>query len=149
MKAEGGVGGLEAVLCRVRGAENTAIGYDGIAGSNSQTGQIDIGRFSLENVDQLSLSNGQSDNIFQSARFFGSAGLLNIQTLTPKFKESEALRLTAIMKAGSWGLVNPALWVDYKLSQKWAVSINGEWLSANGRYPYTLVYVYDKSLSYK
>lgn len=149
VKDYGGIGGLKTVSLRSLGAEHTAIGYDGIAVSNSQTGQIDIGRFSLENVDQLSLSNGQSDNIFQSARFFGSAGLLNIQTLTPKFKESEALRLTAIMKAGSWGLVNPALWVDYKLSQKWAVSINGEWMSANGRYPYTLVYGDDNSMTSK
>ena len=44
---------------------------------------VDIGRFSLENVDRLMLSNGQSDQIFQPARFFASAGILNIQTLTP------------------------------------------------------------------
>ena len=149
VKDYGGIGGLKTVSLRSLGAEHTAIGYDGIAVSNSQTGQIDIGRFSLENVDQLSLANGQSDQIFQSARFFASAGLLNIQTITPQFKEKETIRLTALMKAGSWGLANPALWIDYKLSKKWALSVNGEWMSANGRYPYTLVYGDNNSLTSK
>lgn len=45
------------------------MGYDGIAVTDCQTGQVDIGRFSLENVDRLMLSNGQSDQIFQPARF--------------------------------------------------------------------------------
>ena len=140
VKDYGGIGGLKTVSIRSLGAEHTAIGYDGIAITNSQTGQIDIGRFSLENVDRISLSNGQSESIFQSARFFASAGLLNIQTLAPEFRAEEKFRATALVKAGSWGLVNPALWLDYKLSPKWTLGINGEWMSANGRYPYTLYY---------
>ena len=53
VKDYGGVGGLKTVSLRSLGAEHTAVGYDGIAITNSQTGQIDIGRYSLENVDQL------------------------------------------------------------------------------------------------
>ena len=140
VKDYGGIGGLKTISIRSLGAEHTAVGLDGIAITNSQTGQIDIGRFSLENVDQLSLSNGQSENIFQPARFFASAGLLNIQTIAPVFKKDEKFRTTALLKAGSWGLINPALWIDYKLSTKWTMSVNGEWMSANGRYPYTLSY---------
>ncbi len=83
VKDYGGIGGLKTVSIRSLGAQHTAVGYDGIAITDCQTGQIDIGRFSLDNVDQLSLSNGQSDNIFQPARFFASAGILDIQTLTP------------------------------------------------------------------
>ncbi len=149
VKDYGGIGGLKTVSLRSLGAEHTAIGYDGIAVSNSQTGQIDIGRFSLENVDRLSLSNGQSDYIFQSARFIASAGLLNIQTLAPQFKNNETIHATALVKGGSWGLINPALWVDYKLSDKWSIGVNGEWMSANGRYPYTLHYGNDDALSSK
>ncbi|MFK1730410.1 TonB-dependent receptor domain-containing protein [Bacteroides fragilis] len=88
VKDYGGIGGLKTVSLRSLGAEHTAVGYDGITISDCQTGQIDIGRFSLDNVDRLSLSNGQSDNIFQPARFFASAGILNIQTLTPQFKDN-------------------------------------------------------------
>ena len=68
VKDYGGIGGLKTVSLRSLGAEHTAVGYDGITISDCQTGQIDIGRFSLDNVDRLSLSNGQSDNIFQIGR---------------------------------------------------------------------------------
>ena len=60
VKDYGGIGGLKTVSLRSLGAEHTAVGYDGITISDCQTGQIDIGRFSLDNVNRLSLSNGQS-----------------------------------------------------------------------------------------
>lgn len=140
VKDYGGIGGLKTVSLRSLGAEHTAVGYDGITISDTQTGQIDIGRFSLDNVDRISLSNGQSDNIFQPARFFASAGILNIQTLTPRFKKDEQTHVNASFKTGSWGLVNPALLIEQKLGNRWALSVNGEWMSADGRYPYTMHY---------
>ena len=82
VKDYGGVGGLKTISIRSMGAEHTAVGYDGIAITNSQTGQIDMGRCSLANVNAWSLSNGQSENIFQSAHLFTSAGLVNRKTLT-------------------------------------------------------------------
>ena len=89
VKDYGGIGGLKTVSIRSLGAQHTAVGYDGITLTDCQTGQIDIGRFSLDNVDRLSLNNGQSDNIFQPARFSASAGILNIQTLTPLFTKGK------------------------------------------------------------
>ncbi len=140
VKDYGGVGGLKTVSLRSLGAQHTAVGYDGITLSDCQTGQIDIGRFSLEHVDRLSLSNGQSDNIFQPARFFASAGVLNIQTLTPHFKKEESTHVVASFKTGSWGLVNPALLIEQRLNHRWSLSASGEWMSADGYYPYTLRY---------
>lgn len=98
VKDYGGIGGLKTVSIRSLGAQHTAVGYDGIAITDCQTGQIDIGRFSLDNVDQLSLSNGQSDNIFQPARFFASAGILDIQTLTPRFEKGKRTNISATFK---------------------------------------------------
>ncbi|WP_455586816.1 TonB-dependent receptor plug domain-containing protein [Bacteroides sp.] len=140
VKDYGGIGGLKTVSLRSLGAQHTAVGYDGITLTDCQTGQIDIGRFSLDNVDRLSLNNGQSDNIFQPARFFASAGLLNIQTLTPRFKENKKTNVSGSFKTGSWGLVNPSLMIEQQLSKKWALSANGEWMSADGHYPFTLYY---------
>lgn len=140
VKDYGGIGGLKTVSLRSLGAEHTAVGYDGITLTDCQTGQIDISRFSLDNVDRLSLSNGQSDNIFQPARFFASAGILNIQTLTPGFREGKPTNLSAALKGGSWGLINPSLTVEQKLSKRWALSASGEWMHADGQYPYTLYY---------
>ena len=127
VKDYGGIGGLKTVSIRSLGAQHTAVGYDGIAITDCQTGQIDIGRFSLDNVDQLSLSNGQSDNIFQPARFFASAGILDIQTLTPRFEKGKRTNISAAFKTGSWGLVNPSILLEQQLSPQWTVSANGEW----------------------
>lgn len=149
VKDYGGIGGLKTVSLRSLGAEHTAVGYDGIAVSDCQTGQIDIGRFSLDKIDRLSLSNGQSDNIFQPARFFAAAGLLNIQTLTPQFTESKRTNVIGTFKTGSWGLVNPSVLVEQQLNNRWAVSANAEWMSADGRYPYTLYYGEDADLTSK
>ena len=140
VKDYGGIGGLKTISIRSLGAQHTAVGYDGITLTDCQTGQIDLGRFSLDNVDQLSLSNGESDNIFQPARFFASAGILNIQTLTPRFEDGKHTNISASFKTGSWGLVNPSLLLEQRISRKWTVSANGEWMSSDGHYPYTLYY---------
>ncbi len=140
VKDYGGIGGLKTISLRSLGTQHTAVGYDGITLTDCQTGQIDIGRFSLENVDRLSLSNGQSDNIFQPARFFASAGVMNIQTLTPHFTTKRCTRVHATLKGGSFGLINPSLLLEQKLSNNWSVSAAGEWMQADGRYPFTLHY---------
>ena len=64
----GGIGGLKTVSVRNLGAAHTAVSYDGVVVSNSQAGQIDIGRFSLDNVSSLSLAIGQDENLLQPAR---------------------------------------------------------------------------------
>ena len=140
VKDYGGIGGLKTVSIRSLGAQHTAVSYDGITVSDCQTGQVDIGRFSLNNVARLSLNNGQSDNIFQPARFFASAGILNIQTLTPHFKEDKPTNIAAEFKTGSWRLVNPSLFLEQQLNKKWSMTANGEWMSSDGHYPFTLRY---------
>ena len=140
VKDYGGIGGLKTISVRSLGANHTAVSYDGITLTDCQTGQIDLGRFSLENVDLLSLNNGQSDNIFQPARQFASASVLNIQTLRPHFEATKNLNGKVSMKIGSFGLLNPSLWLNGKINSKISVSLSTEWLSADGKYPYTLHY---------
>ena len=140
VKDYGGVGGLKTVSVRSLGAQHTAIGYDGIAVTDCQTGQIDIGRFSLENVDRVALSNGQDNNIFQPARFFASAGILHIETLAPKFEDGKSTHFHAKVKTGSWGLANPSFRLEQKLGRKWALAGDAEWMSSDGHYPFTLSY---------
>ena len=140
VKDYGGIGGLKTISLRSLGAEHTVVSYDGVAISDCQTGQIDIGRFSLDNIDRLTVSNGQTDNIFQPARLFASAGQLNIQTLTPSFKKDKSTNAYVSLKSGSWGLINPSLRIEHKSSEKWLYSFNSEWMSADGKYPYTMHY---------
>ena len=61
-KDYGGIGGLKTVSVRNMGAAHTAVSYDGVVVSNCQAGQIDIGRFSLDNVSVLSLNIGQPED---------------------------------------------------------------------------------------
>ena len=87
VKDYGGIGGLKTVSIRNMGAAHTAVSYDGVAVSNCQAGQIDIGRFSLDNVSMLSLAIGQSEDLLQSARLYASAGVLGIETEKPHFDD--------------------------------------------------------------
>jgi len=140
VKDYGGIGGLKTISVRSLGGNHTAVSYDGITLTDNQTGQIDLGRFSLDNVDMISLNSGQSDNIFQPARLFASASVLNIHTLSPVFEKDKRINGKVSMKAGSFGMVNPTIWLAGKLSRKVSATVSGEWLSADGKYPYTLHY---------
>ncbi len=134
----GGIGGLKTVSVRSLGAQHTAVSYDGITISDTQSGQVDISRFSLDNVEAISLSIGQADDIFQTARMYASAGALSIQTERPEFAD-KSFRLQGQVKGGSFGMVNPTLRYDQQLSRKYALSLHGDWLRADGQYPYTFV----------
>ena len=139
VKDYGGIGGLKTVSVRSLGASHTAVSYDGIAVSDAQNGQIDISRFSLDNVDMVSLSNGQSDLIFQPARQYASAAVLNITTMAPRF-EKNAVNGKVQMKGGSFGLINPTLYIAVRLNKRLSMTASGEWMSAHGRYPYVMNY---------
>lgn len=138
----GGVGGLKTVSVRSMGASHTAVSYDGITLTDAQTGQIDIGRFSLDNVEMITLNNGQSDNIFQPARLFASASLLNIKTKSSVFEHDKTFNAKVSLKTGSFGLFNPAFLLQQRLGAKSDISISGEWLNSHGQYPYILEYSY-------
>lgn len=145
VKDYGGIGGLKTVSVRSLGANHTAISYDGITLTDAQTGQIDLGRFSLDNVNMLSLNSGQSDQIFQPARLFASGSVLNIQTIRPTFQKSRTIHGIASLKMGAWGLFNPSFSIKKKLSDKFALSFSSEWLNSEGQYPYTLYYTPSQS----
>lgn len=135
LKDYGGIGGLKTVAIRGMGAEHTAISYDGISVSNVLSGQVDIGRFALDNISAVSLSISQSDDIFQTARVLGSAGVLNLQTAIPSFNEHNH-EGKARITTGSFGLFNPVLDYSHKISNSFAISANGSWQRADGNYPF-------------
>lgn len=137
VKDYGGIGGVKTVSVRNLGAQHTAVSYDGVAVSDAQSGQIDISRFSLENVEEVTLTIGQGDAIFQPARNFASSGILNIKTAMPTFNHGKA-NVGVQLKGGSFGMFNPSLQLESKLSKNWAVSATGDWMRADGEYPFRL-----------
>lgn len=138
IKDYGGIGGVKTVSVRSMGSQHTAISYDGVTISNAQSGQVDIGRFNLDNVEHVSLTIGQGDNIFQAARMFASAGVLNIKTSKPQFHDDKNANVGASIKVGSFGTYNPSAYWQQKLSGRWIMALNGDWMSSEGDYPFTL-----------
>ena len=59
LKDYGGVGGLKTVNIRSMGSNHAGVFYDGIQLGNAQNGQIDLGKFSLDNMEEIALYNGQ------------------------------------------------------------------------------------------
>ncbi len=133
----GGIGGLKTVSVRSLGAKHTAVSYDGMAITDAQSGQVDISRFSLDNVETVALSVGQSDDIFQTARMYASAGALRIRSRKPQF-DGKPVNLRVQVKGGAFGLFNPTVRYEQKLGRRFSASFHTDWLSAKGRYPFTL-----------
>ena len=136
IKDYGGVGGLKTINIRSMGTNHMGVYYNGIQLGNAQNGQVDLGKFSLDNIEEVSLYNGQKSDIFQSAREFGSAGSIYLTTRHPKFNNGETAHMIAKLKAGSYGLVNPAILYEHKINDKVSSSISAEWISSSGKYSF-------------
>ena len=133
----GGAGGLKTVSVRGFGAKHTGVSYDGILLSDCQSGEIDLSRYSLDNVEQLSLVIGDNDDIFIPARNASTSAVLNIQTIGMPDADSKP-HLTAQMKVGSFGYVNPFLRYEQNLNENLAFSVAGEYTYAENDYPFEL-----------
>lgn len=144
LKDYGGIGGLKTINVRSMGTNHTAVFYDGVQLGNAQNGQVDLGKFSLDNIEEIELYNGQKSNILQSAKSFASASSLYLKSKLPEFEEGRNNRFRAGFKTGSFGLVNPSVLWQSKLSDKVYSSLSAEWKTANGRYKFrTTNGVYD------
>ena len=144
LKDYGGVGGIKTVNIRSMGTHHLGISYDGVALGNAQNGQIDLGQFSLDNVEEITLYNGQKSAIFQPASDFGNAGSIYIRTKEPEFRryggtgvrryENTHLRFRA--QYGSSDMLRlSALW-EQKLSETVSSSVSAGFLTASGKYKF-------------
>lgn len=136
LKDYGGVGGIKTVDIRSMGTHHLGIFYDGIELGNAQNGQIDLGQFSLDNIDEISLYNGQKSAIFQPASDFGNAGSVYIRTRKPRFTDGKSYNVKLKAKYGSSDLVRlSALW-EQRLSSAVSTSLNAEHLTSSGKYKF-------------
>lgn len=137
IKDYGGVGGLKTVNIRSMGTNHVGVFYDGIELGNAQNGTVDLGRFSLDNMESVTLYNGQKSAIFQPAKDFGSAGSIYLQSRTPQFKGEKRHNVKAAFKTGSFGLVNPSFLWEHRLSQNVSSSLSAEYMYTTGKYKFT------------
>ena len=131
LKDYGGVGGIKTVNIRSMGTHHLGISYDGIQLGNAQNGQIDLGQFSLDNVEEITLYNGQKSAIFQPASDFGHAGAIYIRT-----KEPENTHLKFKTQYGSSDMFRFSTLWEQKLSETLSSSVSAGFLTASGKYKF-------------
>lgn len=149
LKDYGGIGGLKTVDIRSMGTNHMGVFYDGIQLGNAQNGQIDLGKFSLDNVEEIALYNGQKSAIFQSAKDFGSSGTIYIRTRRPRFKTGESHHFKVVARTGSFNLANVSTLWEQAVSNRVSSSVNAEYIRSSGNYPFRYRRLHaDGSLAY-
>ncbi len=137
IKDYGGIGGLKTINIRSMGTNHVGVFYDGIELGNAQNGTIDLGKFSLDNMESITLYNGEKNSSFQSAKDFGSSGNVYMQSKAPYFETDETYHVTGTLRAGSFGTVNPSFLWEQKLTDQLSLSSSVEYLYTTGRYKFT------------
>ena len=143
LKDYGGVGGLKTINVRSMGSNHTAVFYDGIQLGNAQNGQVDLGRFSLDNLEEIAVYVGQKPELLMPARAYGAASALYLKTAQPIFNDGKSHSFSTFFKTGSFGLVNPDIAYKQKISKKISILVNAAYLESNGEYKFRY-----KALSY-
>lgn len=136
LKDYGGIGGLKTVNVRSLGTNHTAVFLDGIQVGNAQNGQVDLGKFSLNNLEEIALYSGQKPELLLPARAYASASSIYLKTRVPEFEKNQNQSIELGLKTGSFGLVNPSLVYQYKINDKIHASINSEYIHADGKYKF-------------
>lgn len=144
LKDYGGVGGIKTVNIRSMGTHHLGISYDGVQLGNAQNGQIDLGQFSLDNIEEITLYNGQKSAIFQPASDFGNAGAIYIRTKAPEFRRYgdagargyENTHLRFKTQYGSSDMFRFSTLWEQRLSYAVSSSVSAGFLTASGKYKF-------------
>ena len=137
IKDYGGVGGLKTVNVRSMGSQHVGVFYDGIELGNAQNGIVDLGRFSLDLMEAVSLYNGQKSGMFQSAKDYSSASAIYMRTRRPHFDDGKNNNLKFGLKGGSFETVNPSVTWEHKLGRRLALQLSSEFMYTSGRYKFS------------
>ena len=132
----GGIGGMKTIDVRGLGSKHTAVFYDGLAINDAQSGEVDLSKFSIDNLQSISLYQNNHEDIAQPARAFASASALYLQSKAAVFKEGKQTNIRAKMSGGSFGLINPYFALEQKITTHTSLIFNTEWLKANGEYDF-------------
>ena len=118
IKDYGGIGGLKTINVRSLGSQHVGVFYDGVELGNAQNGIVDLGRFSLDNMESVSLYNGQKSSTLQSAKDYASATAVYLQTKKPRFEDGKRNNWNLGLKGGSFATVNPSVLWEHRISDR-------------------------------
>ena len=137
----GGAGGMKTVSVRGFGAKHTGVSYDGVVLGEGQSGEIDLARYTLDNMAAMQLSVGDNEQLFVTARQASTPALLTIDTSTPAAHDADdgrKTRMAALLRVGSFGYVSPMLRVEQHFSPRFSLWAVGEYVYAENDYPFRL-----------
>ena len=117
----GGFAGLKTVSLRGMGSPHTAVYVDGVRVGNVQSGQGDLGMLDIENFSSAVVDYAQNSISFNTAR--------------PEFKNGSVTGKAGI-NIGSFGTYLPSARVDFRLSDKVALSANAAGIISKGDFTY-------------
>ena len=127
IKDYGGLGGLKTVNVRSLGSQHVGIYLDGIRITNAQNGQIDLGRYSLSNMESVALYNANRNERLQSASEYASAATVYLQTRRP-----DSTALAVEYGAGSFGLQKLKTYFSFQN----ILFVDAEYQRTDGGYPF-------------
>ncbi len=136
LKDFGGVGGLKTIDVRGMGSQHVGVFYDGIQIGNAQNGVVDLGKFSLDDFEVISLYNGQRSTIFQSAKDYASSSAIYLQSKKPVFKANKSTNATIRYKLGSIQLINPSIRLEQRITDNISATLSSEYIQSNGIYKF-------------
>lgn len=139
LKDYGGVGGIKTVSVRGLGSQFSTLTIDGIAVTDCQNGQVDLGRYTLGNSGLISLYNGQPDSKLSSARALAAGSIVNMETAMPEFGQ-HPYNIGLGLEGGSFGYLAPTLAFDRQIGRHCAISFWSNYTQSEGNYPFTLYY---------
>lgn len=127
IKDYGGLGGLKTVNVRSLGSQHVGIYLDGIRITNAQNGQIDLGRYSLSNMESVALYNANRNERLQSASEYASAATVYLQTRRP-----DSTALAVEYGTGSFGLQKLKTYFSFRN----ILFVDAEYQRTDGGYPF-------------
>jgi vitamin B12 transporter len=140
LKDYGGLGGLKLVSVRGLGSEQTSVSIDGIKVEDFQNAQIDLGKFSLRDVERIEFAIGGNASLLGPAERFASSSSLN--AVTRMADPAKTFGSEVSLQSGSFGLFDAHLTTQVRLPQSLVQSGNAaisyEHTTATGDYAYTL-----------
>lgn len=127
IKDYGGLGGLKTVNVRSLGSQHVGVYLDGIRITNAQNGQIDLGRYSLSNMESVALYNANRNERLQSASEYASAATVYLQTRRP-----DSTTFNVEYGAGSFGLQKLKAYFSFQNF----FFVDAEYQRTDGGYPF-------------
>jgi vitamin B12 transporter len=118
VKDYGGAAGLKTISIRSLGANHTGFLYDGITIADAQGGQIDFGRFNIENLKAITLFNAQPTNILLPARAFNYSNIIVAQTKATPPLANYKLHGQTNVNLASFGNVSSSILLQKKINKK-------------------------------